>query len=546
MAYTEVWYYYRYYVYEMTHQRTCLMEIEAKYRATARIRAGDIEKIDITPYLLGERETHDLHDTLLDTDGYDIKKQRHSLRVRYDGDAGLLTLKGQKRVLGATHYRNEVELPLGDADPLDVDSWNNALTPLVRDIIGDGTLQPLMTIRNRRRTWAITLNGDTVGEVALDRGKINAKGASEKLHEVEVELKGNGNEADLEAIVAKFTHALPLEAEPRSKAQRAWALLESTAPTEEQLKAASERVPMTADASLAEAGRSVLAGLVLKLLEALPIAKEGSDAEGVHKARVATRRMRAVLEELGGVVYAPRRVATLRQGLRGLARTLGAVRDADVFLIALDDYAKGHDEAFQDEMSALYTYVQKQRKKGRAHLLKQLDSPKHARLLEHLVEFVTTADKDVFVADHDEYTIPLSRVRDFAGSILWAKYETVQAYAPILTTADVLTLHQLRIEVKRLRYCVDLFAGTLGKARKELKRPLAKAQAHLGALQDTEVAIDLLEQVSHKHKSKPALVQYHADVLARQQVLHSLSTAEVGPLLSSDYRQMLADAVARL
>lgn len=522
------------------------MEIESKYRATSRIRAEDIEKLDLSPYQLGERETHDLHDTLLDTDDYKLRSQKNTLRVRYDNDKGILTLKGQKRILGATHYRNEVEVELGDADPLDVNSWRNELTPMVQNLIEDTKLKKLMTIHNRRRTWVVTLNGDVIGEVALDRGKITANGASEKLHEVEIELKGEGSEADLEAIAAKFTEALPLEPEQRSKAQRAWALYESVETPESKLKSAAERVSMTSDAPLSEAGRSVLAGLVQKLQVALPIAEDGEDPEGVHQARVATRRMRAVLEELGGVVYEPRRVTVLRKGLKSLARTLGTVRDADVFLIALEEYADEHDMEFHAEMEPLFRYVQKQRKKGRAALLKVLDSHKHACLLDQLTAFVTAENKDVLIEEHEKHAVVPSLVRDFAGSILWSKYEAVQAYASVLTTADIVTLHQLRIEVKRLRYCVDLFVDALGTAGKELKKPLSDAQDHLGDLHDTMVALELLDAVTSHHKENAALAQYRADVLARQEKLYASTSTAVGPLLDKEYRQRLAEALAGL
>ena len=44
------------------------MEREAKYRATERIKPKQIEELDFTPYVLGERQTVELRDTILDTD----------------------------------------------------------------------------------------------------------------------------------------------------------------------------------------------------------------------------------------------------------------------------------------------------------------------------------------------------------------------------------------------------------------------------------------------------------------------------------------------
>jgi inorganic triphosphatase YgiF len=116
---------------------------------------------------------------------------------------------------------------------------------------------------------------------------------------------------ELDALVARYTAALPLEAEPRSKAQRAWALWERIYRVDDVLERTASALPMAADAPLAEAARAVLARHLRKLRSALQVARQGEDPEGVHQARVATRRLRAVLAELGGIVYEPRRVQRL-------------------------------------------------------------------------------------------------------------------------------------------------------------------------------------------------------------------------------------------
>ena len=58
-------------------------------------------------------------------------------------------------------------------------------------------------------------------------------------------------------------------------------------------------------------------------------------------------------------------------------------------------------------------------------------------------------------------TLP-HRVRDRAPSQVWAAYEAVRAYDPVLPWADVETLHRLRIAAKWLRYDLEFFGEALG------------------------------------------------------------------------------------
>ena len=58
-------------------------------------------------------------------------------------------------------------------------------------------------------------------------------------------------------------------------------------------------------------------------------------------------------------------------------------------------------------------------------------------------------------------TLP-HRVRDCAPSQIWAAYEAVRAYDPVLPWADVETLHRLRIAAKWLRYDLEFFGEALG------------------------------------------------------------------------------------
>jgi len=76
------------------------------------------------------------------------------------------------------------------------------------------------------------------------------------------------------------------------------------------------------------------------------------------------------------------------------------------------------------------------------------------------------------------------RVRDFAGSAIWRRYELWRAYEVVLPNAESETLHQARIAGKRLRYTLEFFADALGPHVEQALAPLTALQENLGTLQD--------------------------------------------------------------
>ena len=68
----------------------------------------------------------------------------------------------------------------------------------------------------------------------------------------------------------------------------------------------------------------------------LPLAIEGDDI-GVHQARVASRRLREAVPVLAGETKARRKA---EQKIRRLTQALGTVRELDVTLHILDEFAQ--------------------------------------------------------------------------------------------------------------------------------------------------------------------------------------------------------------
>lgn len=240
---------------------------------------------------------------------------------------------------------------------------------------------------------------------------------------------------------------------------------------------------VSADDPLAEAGRRVIRFHFARMLAREPGTRDGSDPEELHGMRVATRRMRAAWRVFGDG-FRPERTKRLRGRLRVVAGRLGAVRDLDVLLEAIEAYRADLPPAEAAAIEPLVASWASLRDDARRLLVRELDSGGYGRWVEESVVFLRT---DGSGALNPLPTEP-HRVRDTAPSRIWAAYERVRAYAPVLRWADLATLHELRIEAKRLRYTVEFVREPLGSEVGSLVERIVALQDHLGALHDAEVA----------------------------------------------------------
>jgi CHAD domain-containing protein len=249
-----------------------------------------------------------------------------------------------------------------------------------------------------------------------------------------------------------------------------------------------------AEDTLAEAGRKVLRFHLARMLAREPGTRLGAEPEELHGMRVATRRMRAAWRVFGDA-YRPGRTRRYRRDLRDVAARLGAVRDLDVLIDGLASYQAtvpaSDRQAFEPLMAAWRT----RREEARVLLLRTLDSGRYLRFVEQYREFVQTDGLAVLPVSP---TTP-HRVRDSMPSRIWAAYEHVRAFEPVLRWADVETLHELRIAAKWLRYTIEFVREPLGAEATPLIERVVALQDHLGYLHDADVAANLARTYLVEH-----------------------------------------------
>jgi CHAD domain-containing protein len=193
---------------------------------------------------------------------------------------------------------------------------------------------------------------------------------------------------------------------------------------------------------------------ILHLREQLPIAREGSDPEGVHQLRVAARRLRVWLELAG--------MSVLEDDLAWLVRVAGRVRDLEVLLSG-------------EQPRAFARWLRKELEAARAAFVPALDSPRMAGLLWALPSLPPIPIPQA------QARLPRFERRLRRRAATWAQEDTLEA------------LHSLRRALRRLRYAREW----LGHDADDLRR-LQDALGRAGDLDFTLAYLRHFEQQGGK------------------------------------------------
>jgi CHAD domain-containing protein len=144
------------------------------------------------------------------------------------------------------------------------------------------------------------------------------------------------------------------------------------------------------------------------------------------------------------------------------------------------------------------------------------------------------------------------RVRDTAASRIWAAYEHVRAYEPVLRWADVETLHDLRIAGKWLRYTIEFVREALGEEADPLIARVTAMQDHLGLMNDADVSARLARTFLVEHAGELSTIESAAIgryLLSREREVARLRRTVGGPwrgVAGVGFRRSLGRVVAGL
>lgn len=249
---------------------------------------------------------------------------------------------------------------------------------------------------------------------------------------------------------------------------------------------------VVASDTIREAGRKLLLFNLEQVVYYEPVAIAGTDIEGVHKMRVATRRMRSLFDVMGD--YLDSSLYDRVQGnLRRTARRLGKVRDLDVFLHKTQHYIETALAGNAEPLAPLLDATRHRHERARKNLLKWLEDREFDRFVTHLFSLVQNPSENLL--DEAQWAAQVSYV---VPRLIYSQLEIIRAYENQLIEADADTFHMLRIEFKRLRYTFEFFEEVLGHSAKQVIHAIKHLQDHLGDMNDGEIALQLLTKLERK------------------------------------------------
>ena len=299
---------------------------------------------------------------------------------------------------------------------------------------------------------------------------------------------------------------------------------------------------------LAEAGRKILRFHFARMLDREAGTRSGEDIEDLHRMRVATRRMRAAWR-LFGDAYRPRAERRYVRELRAVAPASARCATSTSCSRTWPPTSRPIRPRRARRSQPLAVAWQEQRETARTE---------HGRRCSTRAP---TAASSTTTSPSSRPTAPPrgpstprkpSRVRDTATSRIWGAYEQVRAYDATLAWADVATIHQLRIAVKRLRYSLEFFREVLGPESGSLIERVTRLQDHLGLLNDADVAARLAREflVASAARLPPPTIEAVGRYLgARDRDVARLRRslpAAWRPLAAESFRRALGRAVSAL
>ena len=354
-----------------------------------------------------------------------------------------------------------------------------AAVELVRGFVRSEELHESVRMTTlRRRTELHAADGQLIGGVVDDAVSIHNGGASTSgFRELEVEIGDEMTPTLLDALVERLRQAGAGAPEQTAKYIRA---LAPAAPLAPEITVAE----LGPDASAGDVVQRALALSVIRLIRHDAVVRLDLDPEGVHQARVATRRLRSDLRTLRPLLDREWSTA-LRDELGWIARLLGEVRDGDVLLERLREKVGALPKEFQGGAGAAVSDLQASRDLALTTLLDALRSDRYVELLDRLVDAAGAPSL------RDDAGAPAADAIPALVRRPWHKLEKRAGKLPDDPTNA--RLHEIRIRTKRLRYAAEAAAPVAGKPARALAHAAARLQDVLGDLNDADVAASWLD-----------------------------------------------------
>jgi triphosphatase len=447
------------------------VEVELKLE----VEPDDLDKVLAHPLLCSNAgkasRKQRLHSTYFDTPDHVLKQAGISLRIRRNGTQRIQTIKAAQVSSGVALTREEWEHEVDSDQPDLAVAKQTALKPFLklREVI-----RPIFTVVVERTLHELP-HGRSLIEVAADRGQVEGQARTLSFGEVELELK-QGTAADLFGLALILAEAAPLRLSFKTKAERGFEAVSADKPKRVKAGPIALRRRMTSVRAFQVIGASCLKHLMTNE----SIVRDAPEADAVHQMRVALRRLRAAIT-LFKTIVADERRDQIKAELKGMANLLGEARDLDVYIATVLEPARIQHEN-DAGLETLLAETEGRRKRAYEKVQETIVS---ARFVNGILEAAAWIEAGNWALDDTKATrkrqdLPVSML---AEEELRRRWKRILKLGRRLAELDPEERHQVRIEIKKLRYATEFFESLFkGKGARKRKQAALKT---LEALQET-------------------------------------------------------------
>ncbi len=398
-----------------------------------------------------------------DTAQGDLHRHNMSLRMRAQRRGYVMTLKYAGGFPGGLFERGEIEVfTVGEMpDPA-------LLGPEFAAAIAaaaDGKPLALAYETDIRRITHVMASETGEIELAFDAGFIIAGGRKLPVREIEMELKSGAPEA-LYRLGIELAENFPVRLGMQAKSERGFLLLTELPPP-----VARAKPPLSGTPSVDEAISVLLGDCLAQFTGNWPAFHDGDAVNAVE-------------------------FAGFREDAKRIASAMGEARNFDVFLAML---RAGPLRAFPDEpgFSGMIAECETRRETGYARIRALLSSPETTRFVLSMQGFVARHGWRNALAP-DALAHLTAPAKGFGAAHIARLHQRILKRGRKHLALNAHDRHELRIDLKKLRYAADGF-GALFDGAKQVRnytKAAAALQDALGAFNDLVTANALVSELA--------------------------------------------------
>jgi len=383
--------------------------------------------------------------------------------------------------------RGEIEVGIQN-DKFDLRVFGEIWNQKIFQIIGNSEIEQKFCVVVQREIYKLS-SGETLIEISIDKGEISSTNKKTEIKEIELELK-TGQVSILYDLAINFVEKLQLSIELESKAERGF-LLE-----DKKLRKYFYKTTGISDKSTDPEVFVTNSINILVKQFAVQIKNLSDDfyAEDIHQTRVVLRRIRVIF-------FALRRISSnndfdlLNNEARRMAALLGKVREYDVLESLIESVPRDHINN-DNGINELILQIRMEKEQS-LELAKKIISEGMAAIFVIKLERLINKQgylKSPHVKESDNEILDIGKMSSF---ILTKIERRVKKRGSKLKYLHDIGRHQLRIDLKKLRYLTDFFSPIYEKKTiNDYIKHVSELQEYLGVYNDIVNAEILLQKTS--------------------------------------------------